>query len=363
MRRTSKPHGITRRILSTVVCLCIIIATALTSQRSGTAAATGSGSADTATVTLLDNGTTVINTTSIASDLRGYGGAVPMKVYIRGNRIDSIRTLPNNETPEFLDIVRDEVISRYIGLDIDKALSTDIDAVTGATMSSECVKGTVRRALAVAARTATDSDDTAAGTGGALKLMAALAVSMMAALLPLFIRNSTYRTVQLYLNVIVLGFYCGTFVSYSSLAGMVREPSQLLDTAYLSTHAALLLLAFVALFYPLFGRKGHYCAWCCPLGSLQDLGNKAGKGRQWHITPRWTHRLTTLRKALWVALMAVTWTGMTSAWMDYELFAAFMWQTASWIMLTFLLICAVLSVFVKRPYCRFICPTGTMLKI
>ncbi|MDE6152077.1 MAG: 4Fe-4S binding protein [Prevotella sp.] len=362
MRKTNKSHEVLRCILTTATCLCILLSIAMSSRRGDTATEAG-GDADTATVTLLANGTTVINTTSIAADLRGYGGDVPMKVYISRDRIDSIRILPNNETPEFLDVVREEVVSRYIGLDVKAALRADMDAVTGATMSSECIKGTLRRALAVAAKTATQDDALDGGAGRMLKLTAAIIVSLMAALLPLFFRSKTYRMVQLSLNVVVLGFYCGTFVSYSSLTGMMREPSQLLDTAYLETHIALLLLAFVALFYPLFGKKGHYCAWCCPLGSLQDITNKAGRRRQWRLTPQWVHRLAILRRVLWAVLMLVTWTGVTSSWMDYELFAAFLWQTASWVMLVFLAVCVVLSLFVKRPYCRFLCPTGTLLKI
>lgn len=360
MRRTNRHHELPKRLLTLAACICIILSIATVSQHKG--AAPAAAEADTATITLSDNGTCVVNTTSIAADLRGYGGAVPMKIFISGGRIDSILTLPNNETPEFLDIVRDEVITRYIGRNVNEALAMQPDAVTGATMSSECVKATIHRALALAAKTATGPQDGDGAIPHAGKLIAAAVVSLMAALLPLFIRNRTYRLLQLTLNVAVLGLYCGTFVSYSSMAAIARQPADLLTPAYAVAHAPLLLLLAVALLYPLFGRKGHYCAWCCPLGSLQDISNKAARRRQWQLSPRLTGRLTLLRRLLWAALMLATWGGMTTAWMDYELFAAFMWQTASWIMLLFLTLCIVLSMFIKRPYCRFVCPTGTLLK-
>ncbi|MCM1078909.1 MAG: 4Fe-4S binding protein [Bacteroidales bacterium] len=360
MRKTNKLYEVLKRFLTTAICLCIILSIAFTSRQNGKSVKCGDN-ADTATIVYLDNGTTVINTTSIASDLRGYGGAVPMKVYISENRIDSIRILPNNETPEFLEAVREEVLDKYIGLGVDKAWSANVEALSGATMSSECVKGTLHRALALFARkTAEDSE---AKPLVAVKMAAACIVALMAALLPLYVRSKRYRLLQLFLNVVVLGFYCGTFVSYSSLTGIISAPGQLLDPSYLTANIALLLLAFIALFYPLFGKKGHYCAWCCPLGSMQDLANKAGHRRQWHIPAQWVHRLTIMRRILWAVLMLLTWTGVTFAWMDYELFTAFLWQAASWVMLAFLVLCVVLSLFVKRPYCRFVCPTGTLLKI
>lgn len=362
MTRTSKWYELPKRLLTLAACLCIIFSIAIApGHYSGKADGTA---ADTATITHSENGTTVVNTTSIAADLRGYGGSVPMKVYIgKDGRIDSILTLPNNETPEFLDVVRDEVIGRYIGRTAGEALAMKVDAVTGATMSSECVKGTLNRALALAQETASQNDDEASPLPLAPKLIIAMAVGLMAALLPLFIRSRTYRLIQLGLNVIVLGLYCGTFVSYSAMAAIAREPAQLLSPAYLMTHAHLLLLITVALIYPLFGKKGHYCAWCCPLGSLQDLSAKAGRRRQWQLPVRYARRLTAFRKALWVALMLLSWTGVAASWMDYELFSAFLWQTASWTMLLFLALCTVLSAFVTRPYCRFVCPTGTLLKM
>ena len=55
--------------------------------------------------------------------------------------------------------------------------------------------------------------------------------------------------------------------------------------------------------------------------------------------------------------------GVTAKWMDYELFTAFIWQTANVVVIVFALVMLVLAVFVPRPYCRFVCPTGTLLKI
>ena len=49
--------------------------------------------------------------------------------------------------------------------------------------------------------------------------------------------------------------------------------------------------------------------------------------------------------------------------MDYEVFSAFVFQTASAFVLVLGIVVVVLSLFVPRPYCRFVCPTGTLLRL
>ena len=56
-------------------------------------------------------------------------------------------------------------------------------------------------------------------------------------------------------------------------------------------------------------------------------------------------------------------TGIWTEWMDYEVFSAFVFQTASAFVLVLGIVVVVLSLFVPRPYCRFVCPTGTLLRL
>jgi polyferredoxin len=56
-------------------------------------------------------------------------------------------------------------------------------------------------------------------------------------------------------------------------------------------------------------------------------------------------------------------TGTGFEWMDYELFSAFIFQSAATVVIVLAIVFVVLSVFVTRPYCRFVCPTGTLFKL
>ena len=49
--------------------------------------------------------------------------------------------------------------------------------------------------------------------------------------------------------------------------------------------------------------------------------------------------------------------------MDYELFVAFIFQSATWIVMMMAVVFILLSFFVPRPYCRFVCPMGSFFKL
>lgn len=92
------------------------------------------------------NGTTVVNTTSIAAKVRGYGGTTPLKIYISKNKITRIETLPNNESPGIFSKAK-RLLSAYIGKDTETAAEMKVDAVSGATYSSEALIGNMRKGL------------------------------------------------------------------------------------------------------------------------------------------------------------------------------------------------------------------------
>ena len=94
-----------------------------------------------------EKGTYVVNTTQIAADVKGYQGATPLKIYIKGNKIKKIEGLGNEETPKHWMRIRKLLLDKWNGLSVDKALKANVDGVTGATLSSNAVKENVRRGL------------------------------------------------------------------------------------------------------------------------------------------------------------------------------------------------------------------------
>ena len=183
-----------------------------------------------------------------------------------------------------------------------------------------------------------------------------IVVVLMAAILPLFIKNRTYRICQMALNVVVLGFWCGTFLSYASLMGYAAHG---MDAVAVVIPVIMLITAFI---YPLLGKKSYYCTNVCPFGSLQQVAATCVKHKM-KIKPSVLRALNRFRQVLWVALMLLIWGGVWSEWVDYEPFSAFIFQSASWVVMVIAATFVLLSTVVTRPYCRFVCPMGTLLKI
>ena len=138
--------------------------------------------------------------------------------------------------------------------------------------------------------------------------------------------------------------------------GRLGPPSGAADLA-----AALLLLA-MAFLYPLFGRPQHYCLHVCPFGAAQELAGRLPVPKP-ALPPRAVRALTAFRRGLWIALMLATLSCAWSRWMEWELFGAFAWRAVPALVLVLAAACLVLAAFVPRPYCRFVCPTGTLLKL
>ena len=91
------------------------------------------------------DGTYVVNTTTLAANVRGYKGATPLEVHIKKNRVVKVVALKNNETPQYFAQVTSKMLPNFSGKSISKVGS--VDAVSGATISSKAVKANVEAAV------------------------------------------------------------------------------------------------------------------------------------------------------------------------------------------------------------------------
>lgn len=290
----------------------------------------------------------------MASDVTGFGGTVPLEIYVKDNKVEKVVPLENTETPEFFEVASD-ILTKWNGLTLEDASKLKVDAVSGATYSSNAIKGNMERGLQYALKHSNEKSIWSA-VEITPKSIVGLIVALMAAILPLFIKNRRYRLIQQLLNITVLGFWCGSFISYTSIIGYMSNG---MNVIALLVPFVLLVVAFI---YPLFGKKSYYCTNVCPFGSFQEVAGKCVKYKI-KMKPKTAKRLDTFRQILWALLMLCLWTGVWSDWIDYEPFSAFIFSSASWIVITIAIVFVLLSTVIMRPYCRFVCPMGTLFKI
>ncbi len=300
-----------------------------------------------------ESGETVVSSMPFASKVVGYTGNTPVFIALDGNKIVGITATKNRETRQYWHkIVRNGNLHHWDNLDIADAIDTAPDAVSGATISSRALNQTVQKTLAAVA----GKDLSAPTIQWDLKLIAGLIVIAIAVILSLFIKNRKLRWLQLALNVLILGLFCGTFINMSLLIGWMSNGINL------TTSIVAITLVTLAIIMPFFGKRQFYCTQICPFGSAQELMGLCRKSK-WHIPSKALTMLSYLRHAILGAILMLMWLSIYSEAIDYELFTAFLLTEASPWVIGAAVAVMILSIFINRPYCRFVCPTGTLLKL
>ena len=118
-----------------ISCACLLAAAVLTSA----------GTKDDNMVK--ENGTYIVNTTTIGKDVIGYNGPTPLKVYIKSGKIQKIEFLDNQETPKYLKAATGHMLNKWDGMTVKDAKTTEVDGRTGATYSCDAIKKNVKLAV------------------------------------------------------------------------------------------------------------------------------------------------------------------------------------------------------------------------
>jgi len=305
----------------------------------------------------------------VASDVKGYAGPINLLVSVDDQGVlRGVRYVESNESPAYIQGIE----TWLLGLakhDLSKApLSLgEIDAISGATISSKAALETVNRAAAVGARHALGVDFSWAGEARSESLFAALwhpkvvlGLLLLIAFFPAVYRgHERARLAYQLASLAILGIAFNSLFTEVDLVnlGLGRMPS------FASNAFWYLLLGFVIATSLLLGQV--YCGYVCPFGALQELVSRAGRFlRLRSYAHSWIEMRT--RYASFViaslALSAVLITG-DLVWVSFNpMQHVFDLHASGWIgWLT--LASLVGALFYYRFWCRYLCPMGAVLAI
>ena len=97
--------------------------------------------------------TLVINTTELCKDIIGYDGPTPLVIKVVNGVVAKVEALPNTESPSYFErVIQGGLLKAVVGKKVNEAAKMKLDAVSGATYSSEAVIENLRAGLAEAAR-------------------------------------------------------------------------------------------------------------------------------------------------------------------------------------------------------------------
>lgn len=89
-----------------------------------------------------------VNTTELGADVMGFKGPTPVEISTVKGVITRIEALPNQESPRFFQmVVESGLLEKLVGKTVEEAKATQLDAVSGATYSSEAVIQNIRLGL------------------------------------------------------------------------------------------------------------------------------------------------------------------------------------------------------------------------
>lgn len=300
----------------------------------------------------------VITTAPYASDVKGFAGPTPLYIYVsKEGTIKQIIAAENADKPNFFNRAFTSLAPQWRDKSMEQAAALKVDAVSGATFSSNAIIANVQRTLTAQVQSETSSSLRSPMIGWG-RTIAVAVVLLLGIIVNLKWRGRKWlRLTQLVLNVAVLGFWCGQFLSLSLLRGWISNGLD--PVAYLPT----LLVLIVALVMPFFKHKHHYCSWICPLGSLQTLAAELPLPKV-HCSPKVYRVMSRVRLYVFALLMLLLWTAFwAGSVLDYEPFTAFFVTAAAPAVMILAAAIVIASCFVPNVWCKSLCPMGMALTL
>jgi len=93
------------------------------------------------------DGSVTIDTSTLKT-VEGYMGPTPLVVYVDAQGLVSrIEALPNEETPAYWRLAMEGLSKAWNGVPADEAVKLEVDAVSGATFSSDAIISNVRAGI------------------------------------------------------------------------------------------------------------------------------------------------------------------------------------------------------------------------
>lgn len=297
----------------------------------------------------------VVHSQRYSKGIYGFSGPIPMYIHLDSDkRIQNILLMDNDETPEFLDNIKSKgIISQWIGKDYDSLSTFKPDALSGATLTSNAINQSLLNSIAGV----NNASGAAVSTTIDIKSIIAVLVIIMAIITSFLSKKYKHlRLYQMIVNTIVLGFWCGKFISFKVLAGWVSNGINLVSGG------VVLLMLILSIVLPLFfNKKTFYCMWVCPFGAAQELAGKITK-RRVHLGKKTIKILNNSKEIITLIVFISMWLGLAPDILDYEPFTAFIFNNASVAVFIIAGLSLITAIFIPRPWCRFVCPAGQILK-
>ena len=168
-------------------------------------------------------------------------------------------------------------------------------------------------------------------------------------------KSKKLRIITLSLSILILGFWT------NSLLSLALFYNWLTNGISLTMQVAVIVIAAVSIILPLFTKKSFYCQYLCPFGAVQEFAGMIPV-KKITISSKIYNAFAIIRRLILLALLVLLASGVGLDLSMTEPFSIFSYQTIIFEVALLTAIIVVASIFIKKPWCNYLCPTGTLLK-
>lgn len=307
----------------------------------------------------------IVRTSPVADNVIGYQGPSDVLLFLDPQGLVSHVVVHGSYDNEpYVGYVRDDTFfpTLFQGNSLDEIAGwdlMDVEGISGATMTSQSIaEGIILTAIEL--QKVHEAPVARAGRWfPSLYDLLTMFVLLGGHLLALT-RWRGQRTLVFFFRLILIGYLgltAGHLVSQAMLVGWAQHGIPWQNASGLAA------LTAAALLVPAVSKRNVYCTHICPHGAVQQL-LRPKSNSPWKLSvPRSVQRALALLPG--VLLAWCIYVGMTRAdfsLVDIEPFDAFAFRVAGWATITIAVVGLIASRFVPMAYCRYGCPTGTLLQ-
>lgn len=293
---------------------------------------------------------------------QGYGGELSVGVqYNNAGIIEDIYILKDRETVSFISKLNKHRFFEQFPekrLNDNLLVDSDVDAISGCTVSSVAFTNAIRNASYKAASKEFDlavSHPPVQWVFGLAEVL--VMVLIIVGILAFYLKKKWLRYLALIISVAIVGFHLNASLSISHFARLLLG-----FLPNFKEHFVWWALVAVSLAFPFFLRKNLYCFALCPFHAVETALIKIS-GFQLKLTKGFQKASKTISLLLlWIAFMLIFLSDNPTLG-SYEPFALLFSLDGvglQWYLLPAALIGALL---VPDFYCRFFCPVGRTLRL
>ena len=308
-------------------------------------------------------------TTDLAPEVKGHGGPIQIMVGMNlDGRIAGIKILQHNETLAHVQAIHEPWFTgQFKGKSVRNKLmiGEDLDGITGATTTTTAIAQAVRVSVHIMAEEVlqreapeVEPEKLTLWERGQLFLLVGIFV---AALIGFFKKKRWLRYLTLIVSLIFIGFYKRSPLSLVSIINSLTGRFPPLPHGFFwYLFVGLILISTI-----FWGR--FYCGWICPFGAVEEFLYR----RRRKLTSRLSgDALDSLGKKVRIIKYLLVCSAVILALVldnvnvsNYDPFTVIFNQTGNILLVTFLVVILLSSVFYYRFWCRYFCPVGVVLGI